>query len=72
MVSSVFEKIGDSIDEQEGLKTLTIRGFEEQHSLEMWPLSRLVTKAAHCEQLTLWTLEETTEENRRCLLDFVG
>lgn len=60
----VFEDLGRSIDVEQGLKKLEIAGFEDQNTLEEWPLSQLVLKSHHLEQLTIIHLYFTTAANR--------
>ena len=44
------------------LKILSFRSFADKHTLESWPMSCFVEKAAYCEKLVITHLS-TTEDN---------
>ena len=72
MLNSLIDDLSRTIDESQGLKKLTINGFKDrENTLEEWPLSQLLLKCPHLEELTISTLA-TRPANRSQLLEFVG
>ena len=72
VVNSVFDDLGRIVDEEEGLKNLTIERFYDQNSLQEWPLGQLVYKCSHLQSLKLASLDRTTPANRSQLLEFAA
>ena len=60
----VLEDLACNIDSEQGLKKFCIEGFSDQNTLEEWPLSQLVMKSHHLEELTIRSLHDTTAANR--------
>jgi len=68
----VFEDIGRTIDEEQGIKNLTIERFYDENKLDEWPLRQLVLKTYHLESLKIAYLIGTTVANRSELLEFAS
>ena len=49
----VFEDLARSIDYEEGLRKFEIKHFGDKNTLEEWPLSLLLFKSHHLQQLTI-------------------
>ena len=71
-MNSVFEDLGQTVSDEQGLKHLTIEYFEDQNELQEWPLGQLVLKAHHLQSLKLAHLNLTTADNRSLLLEFAA
>ena len=71
VLNQVIDDIGRSLEQHEGLKRLEISNFCDYNSLQMWPLSQIMTKSPHCESVKIFKLLTTTE-NRSTLIQFVG
>ena len=72
VLNSLIEQLGLLVDEEKGLKKLTIINFQDQNNLEEWPLDQLATKCFALESIEIGSLYLTTPENRTKLLEFVG
>ena len=68
----VFEDLARSIDAEEGLKKFEIGNLADQNTLEEWPLSQLLSKCHHLQELRVYSLHFTTAANRSQLLEFAG
>ena len=53
VLNTLFEDIGRTVDEVQGLKKLAIEMFMDQNTLEEWPLSQLVLKSQNLEYLKI-------------------
>jgi len=71
VINSVFDDIGRTIDTDQGLKKITISGYEDRNTLDEWPLSQLAIKSPNLESLIIAKLS-TTIANRSQLLEFAG
>ena len=72
VLNSVFDDLGRSIDEEQGLKKLTIMRFNDKNTLHEWPLGQLVVKSPRLEYLKIYDLIMTTPANRSQFLEFAG
>ena len=72
VLNSVFDELGCTIDEEQGLKHLAIDGFWDMSSLQEWPLGQLLFNCHHLESLKIADLSYTTEANIGQLLEFAG
>ena len=67
----MFDYLGRTIDKEQGLKSLSMKCFEDKNKLEEWPLEQLALKCHHLESLKMdspWT----TRANSSQLLEFAG
>ena len=71
VLNSLIEQLGLLVDEEKGLKKLTIINFQDQNNLEEWPLDQLATKCFALESISISFLRCTTLENRTKLLEFM-
>ena len=53
VINQLIDQIADTIPDEPGLYSLTIREYEDENSLENWPLQHLVQKATRCEHLEI-------------------
>ena len=53
VLNTLFEDIGRTVDEVQGLKKLAIEMLMDQNTLEEWPLSQLVLKSQNLEYLKI-------------------
>ena len=72
VVSTLFDDIASNIEEEKGLKSLLIYQFQDQNTLESWPLSQLVAKAPFLVCLDVRSLDKTTADNRSTILNFIS
>ena len=72
VLNSLLDDLSRTIDPVNGLKKLTINGFEDEvNTLADWPLSQLLIKSPHLEELTMGVLF-TTPANHSQLLEFTA
>jgi len=53
MINTLIDVLGRTIDEEQGLKKLTIDSFSDHNSLQEWPLEQLLHKSPHLEHLEI-------------------
>ena len=70
VINSLFENLGRAIDSEQGLKKLSIEGFDDQNVLQDWSFSQFVLKGLNLESLTLKYLGKTVAANSSQLLEF--
>ena len=51
IVNSVFEDLGQTVSDEQGLKHLTIENFFDQNELQEWPLGQLALKCHSLQSL---------------------
>ena len=68
----MIDQIFRSIDDQKGLKRFVIESLKDQNSLQSWPLSQVASMCGFLKEIKIVDLQNTTEENRSKLLEFVG
>ena len=72
VLNSLLDELSLCIDPINGLKKLTIECFrDKENALADWPLSQLLIKSPHLEELTMRALF-TTPANTSQLLEFTG
>ena len=60
----MVDVLARAVDEERGLRSLTIEGLEDKNKLEEWPLGQLVLKTHHLQLLKLAHIGSyTTPEN---------
>ena len=72
VLNALIDDLSRNIDENQGLKKLVIYGLKDMvNTLEDWPLSQLLLKSPHLEELVIGALY-TTPANRSQLVEFIG
>ena len=71
VVNSVFEDLGQTVNDEQGLKHLTIEGYNDKNELQEWPLGQLALKCHSLQTLT-FNYFGTTAANCSRLLEFAG
>lgn len=72
MVSTLIDVLGRTINEEQGLRKLTINRWFDQNNLQDWPLEQLLHKSPHLEYLEISDLSTCDAERRSQLLEFAG
>ena len=72
VLNDLFDKVGSSINEENGLESFELeRFYEQKYVLQPWVLNKIAARAHNLQTIKLFKLR-TSEENRACLLQFVG
>lgn len=72
VLNLMLDDLGRTIDDERGLKRLTITNWFEEHELQEWPLEQLALKCHHLESLQLSEMDCTKNSNSILLLEFAG
>ena len=72
VVNSVFDDLGCTIDGVKGLQSLTIENYQDQNSLQEWPLGQIVPKCHNLQSLRFVNFLRTTPACRSQLLEFAA
>ena len=49
MLNTLIDVLGRTIDKEQGLKRLTVDGFDDKNILQDWPLEQLLLKSPNLE-----------------------
>ena len=73
VVNALFDEIGCNIDQERGLKKLSLYFFyREEHTIQEWPLSQILAKSLHLEHLQIDTLHCDNAASRSTILNFAS
>ena len=72
IVNSVFEDLGQTVSDEQGLKHLTIELFYDKNELQEWPLGQLALKCHSLQSLNFTGFKAASAANRSRLLEFAG
>lgn len=72
VLNSVIDDISCSVGNEQDVLTLEIEQFIDRNVLQAWPLGQLVAKCSSIQTLKVQDLSQTTDNNRRQILTFVG
>ena len=73
-INEVMVEVADAIPPQSGLKSLTVKNYEDAFKLDQWPMDQLSNKLHDCEQFVLNTFwaQSVPVETRGAWLELAG
>ena len=72
-INEVIIEVADAIPPQSGLKSLTVKNYQDAFKLDQWPMDQLSNKLHDCEQFVLDTFYAIVPmETRGAWLELAG